>query len=91
MLACAGMCTQTLTAGQQPNRIICCGHSLGGAVAALGAHQLSLSLILEMSITDPHILADSWIHIMGILLRLSCLRVIVSYKHGIVVNSRQPL
>ncbi|KAK9918417.1 hypothetical protein WJX75_004012 [Coccomyxa subellipsoidea] len=34
---------KTLTAGQQPNRIICCGHSLGGAVAALVASRFDPS------------------------------------------------
>lgn len=30
------LCMQALTGESEPNRIICCGHSLGAAVAALG-------------------------------------------------------
>ena len=38
-----GKALAELSGGRQPNRVICTGHSLGGALATLGAHFLPIS------------------------------------------------
>ena len=54
-----GKALAELSGGRQPNRVICTGHSLGGALATLGAHLLPISchasVCMEDSSSDCHV------------------------------------
>ncbi len=48
-----GKVLERLSGGRKPTRIVCTGHSLGGALATLGDLSLSLSLCLPLPFPPP--------------------------------------
>ena len=52
-----GKALAELSGGRQPNRVICTGHSLGGALATLGAHLLPISCHTSVRKTYPTVMS----------------------------------
>ena len=61
-----GKALAELSGGRQPNRVICTGHSLGGALATLGAHLSPISchasvymegLLIRLHVFSKHVSA----------------------------------